>query len=222
VREDGTVHEELLAGVEPLVAKVTDHPFWAGLRDGSLPQEALAHFVRQDTDHLLPAYARALARCAAVARHDEHVVLLGQSVIGTLSARDRLRDRHAELFGASAPRPADQATHAHCSFFTAASATGLAAGIGALLPMVWFNHRVSEDLVERCAPGSRYTEWISSYHPGEGYAYAVRAFLGMVDRIGEEASAAEREELVDHFTVAARHEWMFAETAWRRTDWPVR
>ncbi|SFP84260.1 TenA family protein [Amycolatopsis rubida] len=216
------MHEELLAKAEPLVAEVAGHPFWAGLRDGSLPEQSLAHFVRQDTDHLLPACARALARCAAIARHDEHVVLLGQSVIGTLSARDRLRERHAELFGTSPWRPADHATRAHCSFFTAASAIGVAAGIGALLPMVWFNHKVSDDLVERCAPGSRYSEWIRSYHPGEGYAYAVRSFLGMVDRIGEEASAAEREELVDHFTVAARYEWTFAETAWRRTDWPVR
>ncbi|WP_326691170.1 TenA family transcriptional regulator [Streptomyces sp. NBC_01795] len=222
------LQEELKALAEPVLEKVKAHPFWAGLRDGSLPGEALAHFVEQDTGHLLPAYARALARTAAAAEQDAHTALLGRSITGTLEARDRLRGKYAELAeGLGLPGPADPvpeagpATHAHCAFFNAASAASFAAGVGALLPMVWFNFQVSNDLLERHTPGSRYAKWIEAYHPGEGYGYAVRAFMGLADEIGETAAPAERARLVGHFGSGIRHEWAFAEAAWSRPDWPV-
>src|SRR5687768_17290642 len=89
--------KELQELAEPVLAKVKEHPFWAGLRDGSLPAESLAYFVEQDTSHLLPAYARALARTAAATRWDAHAALLARSVMGSLEARDRLRGAYAEL-----------------------------------------------------------------------------------------------------------------------------
>jgi thiaminase (transcriptional activator TenA) len=221
------LHEELLQIADPVLRKVIDHPFWAGLRDGSLPGEALVRFVRQDTDHLLPAYARALARSAAAATDDAHTMLLGRSVFGTLEARDRLRAAFTDLgprLGLTAPAepaPVDPATHAHCSFFNAAAATSLAAGIGALMPMVWFNFRVSDDLRQRCRPGSRYAPWAEMYHPGENYQYAVKALLGVVDQVGERASDVQRRQLVDQFSIGVRYEWAFAEAAWRQPCWPV-
>ena len=182
--------KELQELAEPVLAKVREHPFWAGLRDGSLPPESLAYFVEQDTGWLLPGYARALARTAAATRWDAHASLLARSVIGTLEARDRLRGAYAELaprleLSTAAESPEITApTHAHCSFFHAATAATVAAGMGALLPMVWFNHQISDDLLRRHVPGSRYAEWIKVYHPGEGYQYAVKGFLAAYDELG--------------------------------------
>ncbi|MDJ1138231.1 TenA family protein [Streptomyces iconiensis] len=222
------LHKELQALAEPVLEKVRAHPFWSGLRDGSLPEASLVHFVEQDTGQLLPAYARALARTAAAAELDAHTALLGRSVTGTLEARDRLREKYAELAGPlGLPRlarevpEADPATHAHCCFFQGSSAASFMAGVGALLPMVWFNFQVSDDLLERHTPGSRYAPWIEAYHPGEGYGYAVRAFMGLADELGESASPAERARLVRHFSTGIRYEWAFAEAAWSRPDWPV-
>jgi thiaminase (transcriptional activator TenA) len=222
------LHEELLRAAEPVLRKVIDHPFWSGLRDGTLPGEALAHFVAQDTGHLLPAYGRALARCAATAPDDAHSVFLARSVTGTLAAGDRLRAAFADLAPSlgvervADPPPADPLTHAHCSFFQAAAATSLHAGVGALLPMAWFNHHVSKDLSERRVPGSVYEPWIELYQPSEGYLdHVVRRFLAVVDEIGEGASARERSALTDRFSLGVRYEWLFAESAWRRPAWPV-
>jgi len=212
---------------DPVLRKQLDHPFWSGLRDGSLPGEALAFFVRQDTGHLLPAYARALARCAAAAPEDDDVFLFGQSVVGTLEAKDRLRQAYAALTEElGLPElgdqpPVDPATHAHASFFAAASARSFHAGIGALLPMVWFNAEVSDNLRLNADPGSRYVPWIEVYHPGEGYRFAVRAFMNMVDRVGESCSAAERRLIVEQFSTSIRYEWAFAECCLRQPSWPV-
>ncbi|MGH4024658.1 MAG: TenA family protein [Pseudonocardiaceae bacterium] len=227
------LHEHLQALAEPVLRKVTGHPFWSGIRDGSLPPESLTHFVEQDTGFLLPAYARALARCAAMATDDAHVALLGRSITGTLGARDRLRTRYAELagqFGAPPPRtgpagagpPAvDPGTCAHAAFFQAASARSAASGVGALLPMVWFNLHVSDDLRHNHHPGSRYAPWIEAYHPGADYRHAVHAFLTMADELDEQLSVAGRQELVENFVLSTRYEWLFAETSWTRPQWPV-
>ncbi len=221
------LHEELMEIRDPVLRKVQDHPFWSGLRDGSLPGEALAYFVHQDTGFLLPAYARAMARCAAAAPDDADTFLLGYSVAGTLTARDKLRQAYTALTGQlglpelGEQLPADPATHAHTSFFAAASATSFYAGLGALLPMVWFNAEVSDNLKENAAPGSRYLPWIEVYHPGESYQQAVKAFLDMVDRAGESCSARQRQVIIEQFSISIRYEWAFAECCLRQPTWPV-
>nr|CAM34351.1 putative transcriptional regulator, TNENA/THI-4 family [Streptomyces tendae] len=221
------LHDELVELAAPVLRKVLDHPFWSGLRDGSLPGEALVHFVEQDTGHLLPAYGRALARCAATAHDDAHAVFFARAAVGTLEARNRLREEFTGLLprlGLPAPSahvPADPLAHAHCAFFHAAAATSLAAGAGAVLPMAWFNLQVSKDLAERRTRGSVYEPWIELYQPSEGYARVVERYLAVVDEIGEQCSAREREQLVESFQTGIRHEWAFAESAWQRPAWPV-
>ncbi|GLW06792.1 aminopyrimidine aminohydrolase [Microtetraspora sp. NBRC 13810] len=221
------LHKELMAIGEPVLAKVLAHPFWSGLRDGTLPGEALAHFVRQDTAFLLPAYARALARCAASATDDADTHLFGQSIIGTLEAAERLRQAYTGLTGElglpalDGGAPVAPATHAHASFFAAAGARSFHAGVGALLPMVWFNAEVSDNLRRQAAAGSRYLPWIEVYHPGESYRYAVQAFLDMADRAGEECSPAQRRLVVEQFSISIRYEWAFAESCIQRSSWPV-
>jgi thiaminase/transcriptional activator TenA len=221
------LRQELAEIREPVLRKVLDHPFWSGLRDGTLPGESLARFVEQDTGFLLPSYARALARCAAAAPEDGDAFLFGQSVVGTLEARDGLRRSYLELAGElDLPEldfnaPVHAATHAQSAFFTAASAASFHAGVGALLPMVWFNAEVSNDLRVRAVPGSRYLPWISAYHPGEDYHYAVEAFLTMVDRVGETCSPTQRRLIVEQFSFGIRHEWAFAECCAGQPSWPV-
>ncbi|MFD5733083.1 TenA family protein [Streptomyces sioyaensis] len=222
------LRDRLIAMADPVLREVLDHPFWAGLRSGSLPGEALTHFVEQDTGHLLPAYGRALARCAATAADDAHAVFFARAAVGTLEARDRLREAFAKLapdLGLRAPAadaPADPLARAHCSFFQAAATTSPAAAIGALLPMAWFNHQVSADLARRCAPGSRYAPWAALYQPADGYARVVERYLSVAEEIARQGSDRDRAQLTDFFSLSVRYEWTFAESAWARPDWPVR
>jgi thiaminase/transcriptional activator TenA len=246
------LHTELREIADPVLRKVQDHPFWAGLRDGTLPGEALAYFVEQDTAFLLPAYARALARCAAVAADDTDAALLAQSAASSLYARDRLRAAYQAMAGQlgtpqlstpelgtpqlstpqlgtpqlstgqlddlPAPGPA---THAHASYFAAASAASFHDGLGALLPMVWFNAGVSDHLKDNAVPGTRYVPWIETYHPGESYKPAVQGFQDMVDRAAEACSPRQRQLIVEQFSVSIRYEWAFADGCLRHPSWPV-
>jgi len=221
------LHDELVDLAEPVLRKVVDHPFWAGLRDGTLGGESLAHFVQQDTGYLLPAYGRAMARCAAMSSDDALTVFFARAAFGSMEAKDRLRAAFVELAPSigiepfTEQTPIDPLTHAHCSMFTSAAATSLPTAIGALVPMAWFNHHVSQDLAARVTPGSRYEKWIEFYQPSEGYTHVVDRYLAAVDEVGEHCSARDRRVLVEQFALSLRYEWTFAESAWQRPSWPI-
>jgi thiaminase (transcriptional activator TenA) len=203
---------------QPTLDRVLNHPFWRGLADGSTPASAMKSFIEQDTTFLLPCYARALARCAAASYDDAAAMLLGQSVVGTLQARDRLQRSALTVpaLGALAQSPPlFGPTRAYTSLLTAATAHSYWAGLGALLPMVWFNHDVANSLVERVRPESPYGKWIAGYHPGPTYGQVVDAFLGLVDQAVADGSERDRRVLIDHFSMAIDYEWNFAESCLR-------
>jgi len=222
------LQDELYRIAEPMLEKVKAHPFWSGLRDGTLPPEVLLHYAEQDAWHLLPSYGRALARCASNADGDGHAPLLVSAANGSLEAAGHMADqlgKLAESLGRprpdGAPSPANPNTHAQTSFMLAASADTTGVGAAALLPMTWFHRYVSADLMERHEPGSRYADWIADYYPGEEFLGFVGAYLSMVDELGASASETELARIREAFTHGARYEWMFAEGCWTQAAWAL-
>lgn len=216
------MRDDLFAAADPVLAAVREHPFWAGVRNGTLPPASLWYFAAQDTWHVVPAYARALARAAAIAEEEAHGALLCAAADATFSSLTRLREglgRLAVTLGpgasATAAVPATLQVHAHSSFLLAAPTASFAAGIGGLLPMTWFHLKVSDDLRDRRVPGSCYAAWISQYCPADGYRNYVAAYLDMIDEVADRCSARERAELTVSFAAGAHYEWAFAEAAWR-------
>lgn len=220
---------ELAAAAGPLAARITGHPFWDGLRRGTLPPAALWHFAEQDAHHVVPAYARALAGCAALAGSDAHGALLASAGSATFGSLPRLNEELPKLAaalgtvptGAAPARPAP-AVHAYTSFMRAAPARSFAAGIGALLPMTWFHLLVCEDLAERHDPNGRYAFWIARYLPeGDYLEHYVESFLTMIEEVASGAAPDERADLLTCFRRAAAHEWNFADSAYNRQSWPL-
>ncbi|MEF3115124.1 TenA family transcriptional regulator [Streptomyces chrestomyceticus] len=221
------LHQELKERAEPEWKEIIEHPFWTGVRDGSLPPGALTHFVEQCAGHVLPAYARALARTAAATRWDRHVVLLAQAAAGTVRARDRLLAAHNGLDAAlGVPRadpkaPAGAITHAHTTFLHAATATTVAAGMGGLLPLAWFRQRIGDDLRQRRVPGARHNVWIDIFHPGPEYAGTVSELEGVYDELGGLMATPGRTELVEYFMLGLRYTASVTKAAWAEAGQPT-
>ncbi|MFI6850139.1 TenA family transcriptional regulator [Kitasatospora sp. NBC_00085] len=217
------LREQLWLCAEPLVTQVVEHPFWAGLREGSLPPAVLWHFAEQDFHWAVPAYARALARTAALAEPAGAGELLAgaaAATFGSLTRMDRELTALAERFGGFGPvRGIGPATLAQTSFLTSVSTASYAAGLGGLLPMIWFHQKVCLDLRARAVPGARYAEWIDQYCPEDGFHGYVEAYLGVIDDFGRRASGAEVSVLVDSFLHGARYELAFCEAAWQLQSW---
>ena len=219
------LHDDLWEIGEPLLRKVKTHPFWSGLADGSLADGVLTYFVEQDTGFLLPGFGRALARCATIAGDDSHALLLTQCATATLESAVRLRAAFADLatrmgLPELGERPSvDPATQAHCAFFAATTTSSLPAAIGGVLPMVWFNLHLGNELMSKRSQRSRYLPWIEAYDSGPGFEQGVQAFLRMVDEIGAVCSRADRARLITQFSLGARYEWAFAECVLQRANW---
>ncbi|MYR89846.1 TenA family transcriptional regulator [Streptomyces sp. SID685] len=218
-----TLRQRLCSRAEPLLTQVRAHPFWTGLCDGTLPPASLWHFAEQDFRFTVPAYARALARTAAVARRPEQGALLAGAAGATFESLSRMSRELgvlADRFGT--PEPAggiSPTTLAHTSFLTAVSTASLAAAIGGLLPMTWFHQQVCLDLRRRLVPGTRYTDWIAQYCPGDGFDGYVEAYLALIDDFAATASEAELALLEDGFLHGAHYELAFCEAAWQLQSW---
>jgi thiaminase len=215
------VQDTLLLVAAPVLEELLQHPFWVGLRTGTLPPECLWYFARQDAEHLVPAYARALARCATVATDHPDAALLcsaAQATFGSLPRLDRELGRLAVELGrpgASEVGAVGPAVHGYASFMLAAPLTSFAAGLGGLLPMSWFHLWVSENLRSTFDPGTRYARWIDQYCAHDGFQDYIAGFLNLVDTEAHRCSIGEWDALVDCFSTAARSELAFADAAWR-------
>jgi len=74
-------------------------------------------------------------------------------------------------------------------------------------------------LEKRGSKNREYQQWIDQYASAE-YGKTVREVLAMMDALGGEMTAAQRERCVALFALGARYEWMFWDMAWRKEQWP--
>ncbi|GAB1819048.1 thiaminase II [Herbidospora sp. RD11066] len=203
---------------------ILDHPFITGLVDGTLPREAFRHFVEQDS-HYLRDYARALAVCAAKAPDDETTSAFAGDAAGAIAAEREMHAAFMADLGGSAEQaaaaPVGPTTRAYTSYVLATVYGGsFLDGLAAVLPCYWIYARVGEDLLKRSSPDPLYRRWIEAYG-NEAFQDTVRRVVTLTDRVGEEATKAQRARAAEHFATTARYEWMFWDAAWRRESWPL-
>lgn len=151
-----TLTEELWTAIEPVYAKILDHPFLAGLTDGTLPRTAFRHFVVQDS-HYLRDYARALALCAAKAPGEREVRAFADDAIGALAAEQGMHAEFLNAFGDTAEQAAAEpvlpTTRAYTSYLLATVYGGsFAEAVAAVLPCYWIYARVGEQLLAKSSP----------------------------------------------------------------------
>jgi thiaminase (transcriptional activator TenA) len=216
--------DELWAAIKDLYAKILEHPFIAGLTDGSLPPEAFRFYVVQDAHYLL-AFARALSITAARARQEEEILMFSRHATGALEVERSLHESFFRDFGLSeaevARTPLAPTTLAYTSYLLAVAHGGsFPEALGALLPCYWIYWEVGKTLLVRGSPNALYQRWIDTYG-GEQFGAVVRDVLALTNRIGAELSEGERARLTQHFLTTGRYEWMFWEMGYRQERWPI-
>ncbi|MCO1655015.1 thiaminase II [Pseudonocardia humida] len=214
----------LWSDIEDVYAAILDHPFLAGLADGSLPREAFRHYVVQDS-HYLRGYARALAVCAAKAPDERGTTLFaagaGNAVAAEQGMHAGLLDGLGTTAEAAAAEPIAPTTQAYLSYLLATAYGGsFPEALGAVLPCYWIYARVGAELVTRGSPDPLYATWIAAYG-GEAFQAVVDSVLELTDRVGAGLAPTELAAMRRHFATTARYEWMFWDAGYRRETWPV-
>ena len=226
--EAGPAARALWDAAAPTYAHVLEHPFLAGLVDGTLGEDAFRQYVVQDALYLR-SYARALAVCAARAPEDAGVEMFADHAKGALVVERALHDEFLAELGvtpeqldATAPSPA---CAAYTSYLLATAYGGsFAEALAAVLPCYWVYAEVGAALTARVAdggtPGPMHRRWVETYG-GEEFTDLVRAVLALTERVVGGAGERERELCTRHVVATTRYEWMFWDSAWRQEAWPV-
>jgi thiaminase/transcriptional activator TenA len=215
---------ELWAAGAPTFDAIVAHPFLAGLSAGTLPREAFAYFVAQDS-HYLQAYARALALTGARATDPAAVSMFAAHAADAVAVE---QDLHVRLLGelglgadAVATTPVGPTTLAYTSYLLAVCATGsYAEAVSAVLPCYWVYREVGRTLLERSSPDPAYATWIATYASPE-FDAVVEAVVATVEALGPSTGPAERARCREHFATTTRYEWMFWDAAWTNLAWPL-
>lgn len=222
IERTSPLRTSLSAIVLPAADDLLGHPYYRGLLDGTLPPAALSALCRQDANHLLPTYARALARCAGMTRRHDHALLLTRMALVSfesaassaagftgMAARFGLPDATAGV-----PEIAPPTLH-YTGFLMASSASSPAAGLGAVLPSAWLYQLVTDELMARRDPEGRYGELLALMYPGEEFAVLIEEFLRLTDEFGAGAWADDRDTLLLHVERGVAYERAFVDAAWQ-------
>jgi thiaminase (transcriptional activator TenA) len=215
--------DDLWAAMSGIYDQVLAHPFLTGVTDGTLPHDRFRQFVVQDS-HYLRAYARALAVCAAKAPTEADVAMFCRHAAGAVAVEQQMHAEFLDVLGGadvSGKEPVLPTTLAYTSYLLAVAQNGsFPESLGAVLPCYWIYARVGDTLLERSSPDPLYRRWVETYG-GEEFQQVVVEVLALTDRVGAEASDAERARVREHVVQTARYEWMFWDAAWRAETWPV-
>ena len=212
-----------------LFAEFYDHPFLAGLRDGSVEPAAVRHYVGQDHQYLT-AYLRCYGLGTALAPdrswaawfHEKAGFLLDDESHAHHAMCDFLGVRYED---AQVSRLAPSA-QAYVDHMLAAGRDTLGVLLAALLPCpwtyIWSARRFWLD--ERAStPGA-----IDAAHPLAGWwdFYADARTEGVladlrsrVDALAADAGEAERARMERAFEASCRHETRFWQMAYALEDW---
>ncbi len=219
-----TLTARLWRSIEPIYAAILEHPFLAGLTDGSLPRDSFRFYVIQDA-HYLREYAKALAVLAGRAHTEDAVLTLSRHAAGAIEVERSLHDSFFRDFDLSpaavAATPLAPTTVAYTSYLLAAAHGGsYAEGLAAVLPCYWIYREVGQELLRRGSPDPLYQRWIATYG-GEEFDAVVREALALMATAGADIGNAERARAEQRFVTTSRYEWLFWDAAWRREEWPV-
>lgn len=201
---------------------ILEHPFLAGLADGSLPRDRFAYYIVQDS-HYLRAYSRCLSLLSGRAPAEDQVQTLARHSADAIAVERELHSgllAELDLTAADLDRiGAQPTTVAYMSYLTAVCATGsFAEGMAAVLPCYWVYREVGAELIGRGSAEPLYQRWIDTYG-GEEFDQTVREALAITD--AQDPSATEDLRAQAHFAMATRYEWMFWDAAWQQLQWPV-
>ncbi len=215
--------DSLYEAARPIWEAQLDHPFVRGIGDGTLDEEKLKRWVRQDYRYL-EEFARVFAWAAAKADRFESMSWYARVLDLTLNTEMDFHRRYAARFGIGRDElerePMWPTTRAYTDFLVRTAADGdLSELLAALLPCAWGYAYIGENLAaaER-PPDERYAEWIDQY-ASEEFAEAAAWLRGELDRLGDGLAPASQARLRELFLLSSRYEWQFWEMCWHGQEW---
>lgn len=218
LNREASLYERLRQGTGPLWQRYVGHPFVMGLADGTLPQAAFRHYLRQDYLFLIH-FVRAYALSGYKATRLEDIQAAADGMTALL-AEMKLHVTFCSEWGITeadmAAEPEAVETVAYTRFVLERGTAGDLLDLHvALAPCVLGYAEIGAALSEDGGATNPYGKWIAAY-AGREYQQAARQAIEALQRIGARSGAeARRPELQAAFDTAVRLETAFWDMGWR-------
>lgn len=219
-----TFSQTLFQRIGPIYQRILQHPFVAGLTDGTLDEAAFQFYAIQDALYLRD-FARGLALLAAKASDDDTTVMFSEHAKTALVVE---RDLHGSFFSqwGLAPQDVYRTPMAPNNVLYTSYLLRVAyerpfhEGLGAFLPCYWIYWEVGKELERRGSSVSVYQRWIDTYASAQ-YADVVQQAIALVNRVAQTLTVDDQERVAEHFVMTSRFEYMFWDMGYRRQAWEV-
>lgn len=210
---------------EHLFEAFWDHPFLAGLRDGTLPDEVVVHYVGQDHQYLT-AFLRCYGLGLAQSPDRDWAEFFVQQSRFLLD--DETHPHHV-LCAAAGVSYADvqvdrlaPSAQAYVNHIMQSAHDSLGVLLAALMPCPWTyiwagTRQLAEDPP---GPDHRFGGWWEFYGSTDSQALLVD-FARRLDGLAADAGGRERARMEAAFEQSCHHEVRFWQMAWTRETWAV-
>ena len=215
--------EALWKEMAPTFERILEHPFIAGLSDGSLPKDTFAGYLIQDNFYL-EEYARCWALLGARSAVIDDLVTftreIGDSLAHEQGTQSELLEamgycRHAML-AETEPSPT-------CVGFTSFIKNACATrawhdGFVSLLECPWIYWELGKVLNRRGSPDPLYRKWTEVFLT-EDFEEACERLLTIWERVAADLGPVALQSAAYHARTAIRFDWMFWDAAYRSEQW---
>ncbi len=212
--------ETIWTEIAPLRAKIRAHPFLAELAAGTLPRQTFRHYILQDSLYLAD-YARVLAIASARAPDSAARLEFSGGASVAVQVEQALHQNFFSQFDISAAAEASPTCLNYTGYLMTLAATRTYEElVAAILPCFWIYWEVGCDVKPRSVTNNPYAAWIDTY-ADPSFGDATTRVKNIVDAAAESTTAATRTDMARAFTMAARFEYLFWDSAHKREGWPI-
>ena len=207
-----------LVRLEPLWGAMLAHPFLKETREGTLPDDVFARWVRQDylfVREAIPFLAALLARAP-----ERHRVPLGDAISALHAELSLFEDQASKLGVDLQDVTASFINHSYQQFLIA---TALRASYAEGFTVLYVAERAYHDSwkeVERgISPNSKWLPFVRNW-AGDEFGGYVAYLEGEVNGLADAAGEPERQSMASYFELTTRYEIAFWEMALTDESWP--
>lgn len=204
--------------LRPLWDRMLSHRFLIQTRDGTIPDQVFATWMRQDylfVEAAIPFIAALLAKAPK-----EHWEALS-GVIPAFQKELKLFEERAATVGVNLREgPVSFTCHAYIQFLlSTAYRSSYSEGYTVLYAAEKAYHESWKVVKEELRPDSPWYPFVENW-AGADFAAYVAYLEGELDRLAEEAGSEERARMAEMFELTTRYEIAFWEMAATGEGWP--
>ncbi|WP_085522760.1 thiaminase II [Tuberibacillus sp. Marseille-P3662] len=199
------------------------HPFVLGIVHGDLPLDTFRYFILQDI-YYLKHFGKVHAMAAAQAKDSHITSFLMEKAKLTAEAELTVHQEHADILNITEDdiaqfKPAPTAYGYTSHLYRAALSGSLSQTIAALLPCYWLYADIGRTYQAATPQEPLYQNWITMY-ASDWFQTSTQEQIELLDRLAQEVSDQERDNMKEQFVIAKEYELAFWEMAYTQETWP--